>query len=388
MQKKMKIYLSIPLALTLVTAGIFLVIVLKGLIGSYSTQEATVDQATQRWKDANGNNDVWMEFHDPINITSESNFTQANGVTGGAGTLESPWIIENWRILHSSGQESCILIANTTSFLIIRHCLLMSTNRSGIILQNVTNVRLENNVCKGNLWCGIYLNYSNNTVLTYNWCWDNGNYGIFLNQSNNNTLGYNNCTGETYGIQLSKSNYNFLYKNTATNCKESCIELIRSDFNDIASSRCSFSWTGVSLENSTENRIEENKIWNTWSGVLILKSNLNRIQGNNIEWCEVGINSDGESVNHVDHNNVSQAGILLIFYYTEEYATIGPLGYVLFFSIAGSWLLLFAKRKSLRQQPSTNADWDNGENIKEKLPGDLDRLQSEHRAIIAQLNEE
>ncbi len=75
------------------------------------------------------------------------------------------------------GAGSGIFIANTTDSFVIRQWALWEASseifQAGIVLQNVTNARLENNNCHSNGWCGIYLEQTEGSVLQDNWCWDN-----------------------------------------------------------------------------------------------------------------------------------------------------------------------------------------------------------------------
>lgn len=96
----------------------------------------------------------------PIFIDGDSSFTSSNGVNGGgSGTADDPYIIENWTI-DASGAHG-ILIRNTTKHFIIRNCLVKNGGDGyhGIYLDNVINVKIENNTCENNNY-GIYLSSS------------------------------------------------------------------------------------------------------------------------------------------------------------------------------------------------------------------------------------
>jgi hypothetical protein len=78
--------------------------------------------------------------HAPISIYNNNSFTQANGVTSGSGTRESPYIIENWVINASSANG--IDIEGTTAYFIIRNCLIENgadDGYVGIYLNDVIN---------------------------------------------------------------------------------------------------------------------------------------------------------------------------------------------------------------------------------------------------------
>lgn len=84
----------------------------------------------------------------PIRIASEEEFTKENGVTGGSGAEEDPYIIEGWRIDSSGieyGSESAgILIKGTSSHFIVRNVSVEGPNVAGILLKNAANGRIEN----------------------------------------------------------------------------------------------------------------------------------------------------------------------------------------------------------------------------------------------------
>lgn len=133
----------------------------------------------------------------PIYIYGNGNFTLANGVTSGSGTVDDPYIIENWAIdaLTAHG----IHIENTTASFIVRNCLVENGRDSsyyGIYLGNVIDGKIENNTCSGNN-CGIFLEYSSNNTVSINTC-SNNSFGIGLGASSNNTLSNNTCSNNDH----------------------------------------------------------------------------------------------------------------------------------------------------------------------------------------------
>jgi hypothetical protein len=61
------------------------------------------------------------KVHDPIYIEGNKNFTAANGVVGGSGTEEDPYVISDWIIVNGQ-QQAGIMIHNTTKHFVIRDC--------------------------------------------------------------------------------------------------------------------------------------------------------------------------------------------------------------------------------------------------------------------------
>jgi hypothetical protein len=93
-----------------------------GLAGNINYYRRFID-AAGNVGDENTENVIYgsvLTPHDPIYIIGNDNFTSANGVVGGSGMADDPYIIENWDI--SPGSSSGIEIGNTTAYFVIRNC--------------------------------------------------------------------------------------------------------------------------------------------------------------------------------------------------------------------------------------------------------------------------
>jgi len=73
--------------------------------------------------------------HAPITIDGNGDFIPENGVTGGSGTEEDPFIIEGWRMKR-------IYIFDTTAYFIIRNCFMYSDS-CPVIFDGVQNGAME-----------------------------------------------------------------------------------------------------------------------------------------------------------------------------------------------------------------------------------------------------
>src|SRR2546428_12749185 len=127
--------------------------------------------------------------HGPISIDGNQAFTNANGVSGGRGSLADPYLIRDLSITTPAGTG--IDIRNTTSYFFVRN-VLVSGSQDGISLTNVTNADVENSTLSNNQH-GIVLlsnraslifnnNFISNVVqandnLGLDNSWDNGYYG-------------------------------------------------------------------------------------------------------------------------------------------------------------------------------------------------------------------
>ncbi len=81
--------------------------------------------------------------HKPIYIYGDDAFTWENGVVGGSGTADDPYIIEGW-IIDTLGYDYGIYIDHTTAHFVIRNCVVSyPQEKAGIYLTAVKNGRIE-----------------------------------------------------------------------------------------------------------------------------------------------------------------------------------------------------------------------------------------------------
>ena len=176
-------------------------------------------------------------------INIDGNWTDTNSTyswCNGSGTLDAPFIIENIT-LDAFQANSCISIANTNEYFILRNVTLFNSTTTGItggiILNNVTNGNIteseiydcnygifingtENctiydNYIHGNTNDSIYLLNTNLTLLTDNDCYNNDGHGVYFDDSNNNTVSYSAIrNNDLYGVYLDEnSSINWIYEN-------------------------------------------------------------------------------------------------------------------------------------------------------------------------------
>jgi len=177
------------------------------------------------------------------NIHIKGNWSEVNETHDciyGAGTLESPYIIENI-ILDAMKGNSCIIIEDSSDYFIIRNNTLINSTTTGItggiILNNVSNGNITDNVihsCNYGIWMNltqnmtIYNNYihsntndsirlvtSGNNTMTHNQLYNNDGYGVYFDSSDNNTVSYSIIHhNNLYGIYLdANSDKNWVYEN-------------------------------------------------------------------------------------------------------------------------------------------------------------------------------
>ena len=222
----------------------------------------------------------------PISIIGDASFTGANGVVGGTGTEQDPYLIADW-LIDGNGVDNCIQINNTTSYFVIENCTLFNTtatNTAGIQLVNVSNGYLRSNECN-NSWYGINLYNSSYITLTNNTCINSEWIGIRVEvNSLYNSLIQNNCSSSlgSHGIALyTDSHYNTLINNT-------CIDNIgygmniQTFNNTVTNNTCNGNVYGILLEASSSNTLTNNICQENTAGIRIRTGASNNTLTNNL----------------------------------------------------------------------------------------------------------
>jgi len=229
--------------------------------------------------------------HLPINITGNNDFTPSNGVSSGDGSYETPYIIKDL-IIEVDYPQNCIFINNTDVYFKIQNCILKN---SGPAIDK-TAIRFNN------VSYGLILNNTINLA------------GIFLIDSHNNSISGNNFTNNS-GIFLSTSINNTISNNIITNC--TTIHLLLSDNNKILNNYIQNCTWGIKFQNSSDNIIIGNEIYDCqYYGIGIWS------KSNNTQIIENYIYNNGNKtgVNQIDIDNDSTGTTLSgnIYEYRES----------------------------------------------------------------------
>ena len=138
-----------------------------------------------------------------ISIDSDTEFTESNGVLGGAGTENNPYIISNWTITATHGVG--IYIHYTTAYFVISNVVVVSAGPTniqyGIDLNDVRNGRIEGCIVNGSR-TGIGVFSSENVRLIGNEINGYGTMGMDLTSCYNLTVRFNDVNDNFYGIWL------------------------------------------------------------------------------------------------------------------------------------------------------------------------------------------
>jgi parallel beta-helix repeat protein len=166
--------------------------------------------------------------HDPILITGNQEFTAANGVIGGSGTAEDPFVIAGWQI--NPTVDPGIHIIRTTAHFVIRDVVIQGTSiwadgPMGVVVEHASNFEIDavdvsycgagiisyktvDSVIEGcnvhDNGFGIYLSYSRNVEIDGNTASSNMFPGISVESSENCDVINNVINGRGIGISYSR----------------------------------------------------------------------------------------------------------------------------------------------------------------------------------------
>ena len=123
----------------------------------------------------------------------------------GSGNWTDPYVIENVTI-NGQGLGSCIEIANSTTYFIIKNCTTYNAGdelyNAGISLDKTDNGIIIDNNCSNNNRDGFYFLYSSNNTLLGNLAYNNSRSGFSLRGGGNNTLMGNIANNNSQGFNL------------------------------------------------------------------------------------------------------------------------------------------------------------------------------------------
>jgi len=121
--------------------------------------------------------------HRPIRIDNELGFTSSNGVTGGNGSSENPFLISSWKIVDlSSSDPIAIVIGNTSAHALVYNVDIMGA-AIGLRILNASNVVVSDSVFWNNNFA-VAIDYSTNCKVVNNTFTEN-HYAVFVYRSEN-----------------------------------------------------------------------------------------------------------------------------------------------------------------------------------------------------------
>ena len=179
----------------------------------------------------------------PIYINRNENFTEENGVVGGNGTKENPYIIEGWEI--NASITDGIRIENTTAYFVIRNCYIykgIENYNYGMVFLNVRNGEVENVILYEN---GVSIRYSSDFAFVGN----NISYGFVVLYEANNCSIIGNEINNLDGIHLINSANISVSNNILNN-----------------------NYAGIWFYHSSNCIVTQNYLYNNKKGIMLYKS--------------------------------------------------------------------------------------------------------------------
>ena len=304
-----------------------------------------------------------LQSREPILIDGDDNFIPANGVVGGSGTENDPYIIENWVIDASSAHG--IHIRNTTKHFIIRNVLVRNgyPSYNGIYFENVQNGRIENVISTNNA-NGIFLVSSSRNTISNSTV--NGNYyGITFAYSSLNEILNNILEGNRYGLWIDSSSTNTISGNIVEYSTEVGIVFRTGQSSTVSNNIIRNNPFGIQIySNSSMNTISNNTVMgNSWYGIYVESSTYNTISKNTVVNGNRGIHLQSSSHYSKISNNVVRNTAYGIFIVSSNGNTVSKnivensTSYGIYLSSSSTNNILF--RNYLR---NTNNAYDGGLN--------------------------
>jgi parallel beta-helix repeat protein len=189
--------------------------------------------------------------HGPITITSNAEFTAANGVIGGSGTSSDPYLIEGWNITAPTSVDA-INVTGTSSYFTIRHVWLSSDSEE-IVLYHGANAVVQDVVVQFIL--GEFV----------------GDKGIFSYKFSNLTiLGSNLVVPPTTDIPIT------LFGCSRCDVSQNVLAFWSTDYNRYVSN------AGIGVDNSTNVVIPDNLVENFTNGIQLFGTTNVTVSGNEL----------------------------------------------------------------------------------------------------------
>jgi parallel beta-helix repeat protein len=133
------------------------------------------------------------QLHSSIVIVGNQNFSLANGVTGGSGTGQDPYVIEGWEI------DTLLEVHSTNASFVIRNVFVHGTGNAGIVLDEVRNGHVENSTVTGRQF-GIEIVKTVNATVSGNSVSSSTSDGIRVLTSSNISVTDNEVSDNVRGI--------------------------------------------------------------------------------------------------------------------------------------------------------------------------------------------
>lgn len=296
------------------------------------------------------------KLNSAIIINGNNEFTSNNGVVGGDGTEENPYIISDLIIkVINPNKSSGINIKNTDKHFIIENCHIIGNNifpTFGIYLENVKNGTIKNCICKKNKMGIIISSSSDNTV--DNCICKNCDIGLSINgcPSGDNPSSNNNMVKNCFFKRCDNGTYFCCIPNSYNNVFESCTYednekgvLFDHISNRIIFTNCNFKFNDVGIE------IHSTSIDNFFSNNVFYQNKIHAIDNSKNYWDNgpihggnIWYNHDtsqpyyidgkGDNVDRYPKDELDEKNLISYFNYSPK---INKIGEKVFFDATGAY---------------------------------------------------
>jgi parallel beta-helix repeat protein len=242
--------------------------------------------------------------HAPIIINGDAQFTTANGVTGGTGSVSNPYLIEGWSI--SASPSAGVVVGNTSLHFVLRHLNIQGGPDSvGVFLLNVTNGAVERCSITANM-VGIGV-IACTGALVQNNALDNDELGIAV-MGSNATLVLNNAVQGSYiGVNLAETNGSLISGNSISKSSWVGLNFDYWSTNETASNNfLEGNYGGLYMYEAEGCTVNNNRIAESWAnGVNIGGCNNITLFSNTIEWSLMSFGAYVDTSENITlyHNN-------------------------------------------------------------------------------------
>lgn len=245
--------------------------------------------------------------HSPIYIDGNSGFTVPNGVVGGNGAWDDPFIIEGWEIDASTAQG--IEVRNTDAHFIVRDVYVHSGSffYNGIYFSSVLNASVRNGTFTDNQ-NGLIVELSSNVTIKGSNISNNQNFGVFFSDVDNGTIEYNNVTSHGWsGISSVLSTDIVVKGNNVSENMEGIGLLDTSGY--VIDNNITGNGDGIGVYDCADLTVANNSIAsNSQFGVRVVDSTVIKIWGN--AFSDDGVFLEGSAVSHYNSHTITTDNIV------------------------------------------------------------------------------
>ncbi len=279
----------------------FTILFSTGMNQSIILPNETLNYKIEPYQTFGNVNRIKNSITEPIIIMDDVDF-DFYGFSGN-GTIQNPYLIQYITI--ETNLEFGIFITNVSKNFIIQNCVITS-QISAISLSNITSdtIEINNNVCHGREWYGIYVYSTDNVNISNNKCGGSAS-GIVVYFSDNGYIGDNECYENDFGIALYETMNFQIYKNYCYNNSNSGIHILYSSIIDANNNTLVNNVWGLSFLSSSASSISNNLCNKSYYGIYAFYSNTIVIHNNVCLRSHYGIKLEHSRTMTVKENNCS-----------------------------------------------------------------------------------